>query len=447
MITGISVSGFRSLINFNVALRPGLNVIVGPNGSGKTNFVDLADFTAILVTEGLNLAMSHCGGSNTVFSKETLRARNKEITLEYAGVFDPKTQSKRRPVRLKQDWDSEHQFSAYRYEARIKYDSVNGRVYISSEKVELYLSNGDVKRVERKSSFSSNDQQTEVKFIPKNSRAWKEYNSLATRYAREALSLQEIFSTIDDDKGILIYLSRYSDQFEMIIDDICQLASANIDPKQAAFDNQVTNIAKLDRTGHGLASLLYQLQEGKQRAFRRATYTSPRRLDSRKTFEDICSWTREINSDVDRIEVTLSAEDILLKPVAYFRSNLQIPYSFSRLSDGTVKWVALTTMLLADTGYNIIEEPENFLHPLMQEKFVELARMSARQRTGRMVLLTTHSETLLNECKVDEIIVFYQENGQTRSTKPKNQSEIEHLIETTRFSLGYFYRVGAIDVG
>ena len=43
------ISGFRSLIDFQIRLRPGLNVLVGPNGSGKTNFIEFLDFLELFL--------------------------------------------------------------------------------------------------------------------------------------------------------------------------------------------------------------------------------------------------------------------------------------------------------------------------------------------------------------------------------------------------------------
>jgi ABC-type uncharacterized transport system ATPase subunit len=36
MITKIQVDGFKSLNDFKLKIKPGLNFFIGPNGSGKT---------------------------------------------------------------------------------------------------------------------------------------------------------------------------------------------------------------------------------------------------------------------------------------------------------------------------------------------------------------------------------------------------------------------------
>src|SRR3954462_11407479 len=40
MITGIRLQGFRSYADSSFEFDPGVNIVVGPNGSGKTNLLE-----------------------------------------------------------------------------------------------------------------------------------------------------------------------------------------------------------------------------------------------------------------------------------------------------------------------------------------------------------------------------------------------------------------------
>lgn len=42
-ISRVRLKGYKSIIDTEVELKPGLNIIIGPNGSGKTNFVEFLD--------------------------------------------------------------------------------------------------------------------------------------------------------------------------------------------------------------------------------------------------------------------------------------------------------------------------------------------------------------------------------------------------------------------
>ena len=61
MIKSIEIEGFRSLRHVRLDLRP-LNVLIGPNQSGKTNILDALDFLAQAVQGQLSPALYHSRG-------------------------------------------------------------------------------------------------------------------------------------------------------------------------------------------------------------------------------------------------------------------------------------------------------------------------------------------------------------------------------------------------
>lgn len=69
MITKIEVNGFKSLKDFELTLNSGLNILVGLNGSGKTNIVLFFEFLSKIVTIPINEAITEMGGFGFVFQK------------------------------------------------------------------------------------------------------------------------------------------------------------------------------------------------------------------------------------------------------------------------------------------------------------------------------------------------------------------------------------------
>ena len=61
MITRIEVDGFKSLKEFTLNFARGLNILVGPNGSGKTNIVSFFEFVAHLMEADASEATSRVG--------------------------------------------------------------------------------------------------------------------------------------------------------------------------------------------------------------------------------------------------------------------------------------------------------------------------------------------------------------------------------------------------
>ena len=69
MITKIEVNGFKSLKDFELTLHNGLNILVGPNGSGKTNIVLFFEFLSKLVSMPVSEAITEMGGFGFIFQK------------------------------------------------------------------------------------------------------------------------------------------------------------------------------------------------------------------------------------------------------------------------------------------------------------------------------------------------------------------------------------------
>jgi predicted ATPase len=90
-----------------------------------------------------------------------------------------------------------------------------------------------------------------------------------------------------------------------------------------------------------------------------------------------------------------------------------------------------------------IEEPENYLHPLMLSEIISIMRTYTKKE--RLILMSTHSETLLNNATPDEIIVVSYKNGKTTAKRVSNANELTTEIRDTGFGLGYYYMSGSFD--
>jgi predicted ATP-dependent endonuclease of OLD family len=93
-----------------------------------------------------------------------------------------------------------------------------------------------------------------------------------------------------------------------------------------------------------------------------------------------------------------------------------------------------------------IEEPENYLHPLMQREIVNIVRTEFEFK-GReaFALMTTHSETILNCVDPDQLILVHMENGRSVARRPENAEDIREEMRKSGFGAGYYYIAGAIE--
>jgi len=159
----------------------------------------------------------------------------------------------------------------------------------------------------------------------------------------------------------------------------------------------------------------------------------------------IMSWCREVNPHIRRAEVQLDFHEAQLRPVMIFSyPSGDSEFPFRRVSDGTVKWLALVTILFSEDSLSVIEEPENFLHPFMQEAFIALCRQVIENNPSRSLIISTHSPTLLDCCSPSELSMFEMIDGRTFASSVENDAELNNTISRSRFGLGYFYKTGGV---
>lgn len=121
---------------------------------------------------------------------------------------------------------------------------------------------------------------------------------------------------------------------------------------------------------------------------------------------------------------------------------LSEPVSSYRLSDGTLRFLALLAVLLAPSPPSLlcIEEPELGLHPdavaLMAELLVEVS-----QRT--QLIVTTHSDTLVSalSAHVDSVVVC-ENLGAGTEMRRLDPDKLANWLET--YQLGEVWRAGRI---
>ena len=79
MITKLHIEGYKSIKDQDVELRP-INVLIGGNGIGKTNFISTFNLLRSIFEDELQIYCDKKGGANTLLYMG--KKRTSEITLE-----------------------------------------------------------------------------------------------------------------------------------------------------------------------------------------------------------------------------------------------------------------------------------------------------------------------------------------------------------------------------
>src|SRR5690349_6442947 len=78
----IQVKGFKSIREMDLELRP-LNILIGANGSGKSNFLSVFTLLSQLARKSLDFYVPKSGGSDTLLHFGQKTTQSLEIQLSF----------------------------------------------------------------------------------------------------------------------------------------------------------------------------------------------------------------------------------------------------------------------------------------------------------------------------------------------------------------------------
>lgn len=449
MITRIEVAGFKSLGSFQLDIRQGLNVVVGPNGSGKTNIVQFFEFLSQLVRGELSEAVGRSGGAGSIFRRagesdfdNSIKGTvygcvkiGKEKFLSYCYSFEilfPRTIEslvyRRQSISVLQtrkfaDYN-DHNNGAHDYRIAVEQDCEN----ISKPKIRVRAVDAKFFPVP---VFV--DQRVKVK----------------NRLKRLEAALQQYVSP---QQNLASMIFRYKYELHQIVRDISSGDTFNIVPSRVKQPDDSAKRPGIERDGAGLAATLYGIKRGnvsvEDRYYRHSEYPYAARVRAGGlTLQSVQRYVSLANESITGIDVISDPfSNQLIVRLTIHNGIYDAVLPLASMSDGTVKWIALTTAILTTKSIFSLEEPENYLHPLMQSQIVKIMRDSLlKQKEFAFTLMTTHSETILNSCEPHEIVITSMQDGSTVARRCANAQELKREIESTGFGLGYYYIAGAIS--
>lgn len=381
MITRIEAMNFRCLRQISQALHP-FHVLVGPNASGKSTFLDVVAFLARLLADGLEPAVQERSQSlyDLVWGRKAGRF---ELAVE-ANI----------PEEHQPPWDAP-EYERIRYELAVGIDGKSGELAILQEQLALgpWVSNGD-----RPDTGSGEPLST--LFTSESSREWK---TLIHRLRPRKLDVTPEQHV--DERG------QRSDADYWL--------EARHTPKKAIFDQlPVDHFPASTWLAESVSRGVNQV-ELDSRALRRPSppgkgirlaadgsnlpwVVTNLQENASSAFADWVAHLRTGLPDLDAIRVVERLEDKHRYLLLRYHGGLEVPSWI--LSDGTLRLLALTALAYTPHAKPIclIEEPENSIHPLN----IETVMQSLRSVYDGQVLVATHSPILLAMTDVSDILVF-----------------------------------------
>ena len=346
MITWFEIEGFKSIKKQKVELK-GINILIGGNGIGKTNFISSFELMRNIYEQNLQNYVVRKGGADALlyFGRKTTRNIHLDICIEHSQYFN-------------------------RY--IVDLSEAQNRLYIK-QALTAYL-------------FNNN---------------W--------RFQTCDTNVQEI--TLKHDRaGQAYYVGPLLEQFEVYHfhdtgDQSPMKGMANV------MDNRFLRV-----DGSNIASFLYLLQQRYPKHFRRIELTV---ASVSPFFESFVLEPNPLNPDFIELEwKQRGAGD------TYFNAN--------QLSDGTLRFICLATLLMqpAPPQTIIIDEPELGLHPSAINK---LAALIEKASANSQIIISTQSVNLVDNFQADDIIVVDRKDNASQFKR----LDIESLKEWLKdYSLG-----------
>ena len=385
MISRIQVLHYRALKYIDVNLS-GFQILVGPNASGKSTFLDVIELVKDILNENPQAAVER----RASHFRELLwkqRGDTFEIAIELKIPDDFK-------VKL-----SSRDYSKVRYEVSLQSDNKKG-IVIPGESLYLMKKNS---QKETTISNRNNMQRTLFPMEPpepaylvsarkRTPVGWRKVVSKSDQgndYFRSETTDWNIVYKFGPSKASLARMPEDEKRFPvaLLIKSILMdgIRFLQLDSSAMKWPCRPDLPVSFQADGSNLPKVVQYLQREKPDAFSR--------------------WIKHLQTalpEIADIDVKEKVEDRFLYLNIKHINGLNLPSWV--ISDGTLRLFAQTLIAYLPEKYRVymIEEPENGLHPLAIESIFQ----SLSSVYDNQIMLATHSPAILRLAKPEEILCF-----------------------------------------
>lgn len=388
MITRIEALNYRCLRYIARSLSP-VHVLVGPNGSGKTTFLDVIAFLSKLVSDGLESALSE-------------RTKN-PLDLRWSrepGVIELAIEASI-PPQLRERFQKKG-FDTVRYEIQIRIDPTSYEPEIREEKALLKISGEQVKP--RQDVFPQFRQPPQSLLVTR---------TKGTRvvFRKSPGGNDNFYSEVHEASGK------------------GWMPSIRLGPRRSTFGNLLEDETRFPVTTWLKSVLKDGVQKiilnsllirqasppGKGRVFKPDGSNLPwvvmgLEKEDPKRFRQWLEHLKTALPELEGIRVVEREDDRHAYLIVRYRGGLEVPSWM--VSDGTLRLLALTILayLPGASGVYLVEEPENGVHPTA----VETVYQSLSSVYDGQVLVATHSPVMLAVSRPEQLLCFAKtKDGET----------------------------------
>ena len=393
-IESIAISNFKSFKSVNLHKLGRLNVLIGSNASGKTNFIQAFRFLRDIARHGLLNAVSLQGGAEYLRNTNLPLGEPCAIRIGY----DPDLSLTR--VVANRTFSIRSLYADYAFsfqfpngdDLHITEDRLTARLDIFEKTADepRHISSGE--------AILSNDRgriRFELKLPPDSP---VQANDIMPPFL-QADRLEE--KTLLMEAPVFALVHRFHNPFDRI-------AIYDFDPRRPRHSAPITGKADLEEDGSNLAIAIKRILENKE---------------SKRKFGNLL---KDILPFIDDIGTEKIDKSIFFKIRDRYSGDAYLPSSF--ISDGTLNIIALIVALYFEKkGIMMIEEPERSIHPHLVGKVVSMMKEVAEHR---QIFLTTHHPDIVRLADLENIWFSSRDpNGFSTICRPLDQEATRILLK------------------
>ena len=347
MITELSVYRFKGLQEFIIKpLR--VNLLIGANGTGKTNFTDLIDFTASLCPKGLAPTIEGFGRLDQVRTRQPGAGTPYRLRIELKLGEDPS-----RGIQ-----SADYRFAlAQSKEVKVQTETLDAVVYKRSPGRPLGR------------GFPRFDTDQPIGL---------HYDRKGTAVSNWSRALGPSISEFDDEQELILASYGRLGELRTLSDYLSSWRVYNID---AAIAKQSTggSDVELERYGSNIVPYVAQMLRDKKM-----------RGQLLSDLQEAVPYIQDIQPD--RV--------LTFQTLRFTERDTGAEFQLPEMSDGTIRLLGLLAVLRQPVppAVVVIEEPENALHAYAIHHFVDVARRAAMEsQFPSQVFFTSHSPAVVDE--------------------------------------------------
>ena len=349
-INKITLKGFKSIRCLEDFDLDSINLLIGANGCGKTNFVSFFKLLRELVEGRLAKAVNKAGGADTHL------------------FLGPKVTEK---------IEADLEFGVNGYKIVLEPTNDN-RLVFDDERIQYFADPGMRTLSVNRSIGSGQSESTLKEQIDKDT-----HNKRISEHIYSSISSWVVYHFHDTSDTAALRRT-------------CSIRDTD----------------RLRPDGANLAPFLYWLKQ-----------------EEEDTYDLIRDTVRLVAPFFDdfRLKPKKQKDDKALQ-LEWNQKGSDFPFHPSQLSDGTLRFIALTTALLQPNppATVLIDEPELGLHPYALDVLANLI-LQAQDRT--QVIVSTQSAPLLNAFEPEHIVVIEREDGESRFRRLTKEELTEWMTD------------------